>query len=397
MPSVLPVPVTPAVLAWARQESGYPVDRVAQRLQVKAERVAAWEQGARPPTMRQVQELARFYHRPLSVLLLASPPQLSPLAAEYRRLPGVVPGRETPELRQALRQMISRRENMLNLLGELSEQVPEFRLQARLDEKPEAVGRRLREALKVEVATQFDWPNEWRAWHAWRASVEGLGALVFQFSKVTLTEARGLSLLRFPLPVAAVNNKEQPGPKSYTLLHEVVHLMLTVGREEEPALKERRHGDEWTAVERFAEEVASHALVPEDALVAEIRSGGLPGNGWDIGDVRQLAKQFRVSPLAMATRLRASGFMDWSRYNAWKRGWDSYVATLKPRSRGFAHPVDLALSRNGRPFVQLVLEALGSNRITAVDAARYIDLKYEHFEKLRDTMIVGPGRGAVDE
>jgi len=68
-----------------------------------------------------------------------------------------------------------------------------------------------------------------------------------------------------------------------------------------------------------------------------------------------------------------------------------FVATLKPRSRGFAHPVDLALSRNGRPFVQLVLEALGSNRITAVDAARYIDLKYEHFEKLRDTMIVGPG------
>jgi len=169
------------------------MDRVAQRLQVKAERVAAWEQGSRPPTMRQVQELARFYHRPMSVFFLSTPPQLPPLSAEYRRLPGVESGRESPELRLALRQMISRRENMLNLLGELGEPVHEFRLQARLDENPEAVGRRLREALKVEVAAQLNWPSEWRAWHVWRASVEDLGALVFQFSKVTLAEARGLA------------------------------------------------------------------------------------------------------------------------------------------------------------------------------------------------------------
>ena len=65
-------------------------------------------------------------------------------------------------------------------------------------------------ALWLGIDTQMEWPNKWRAWHAWRAAVETIGVLVFQFPKVPLGEARGFSLLRFPLPVAAVNNKEQP-------------------------------------------------------------------------------------------------------------------------------------------------------------------------------------------
>ena len=50
---------------------------------------------------------------------LPTPPQLTPLAAEYRRLPGVTPGHESPPLRLAVRQMVSRRESALALLEEL--------------------------------------------------------------------------------------------------------------------------------------------------------------------------------------------------------------------------------------------------------------------------------------
>jgi hypothetical protein len=52
------------------------------------------------------------------------PPQLAPLAMEYRRLPGVEPGHESPELRLALRQMLARRENALNLMEELGQEIP---------------------------------------------------------------------------------------------------------------------------------------------------------------------------------------------------------------------------------------------------------------------------------
>ena len=222
------------------------------------------------------------------------------------------------------------------------------------------------------------WP-----WAAWRAAVENLGVLVFQFGKVALTELRGVALLRTPLPVVGINSKEIPEARCFTVLHEVVHLMLAAGHEELPAIQETRSGEDWNNVERFAEIAASHALVPEQALKAEIAAMGLESSAWDIDSTRRLARRFRITSLAMATRLRESGFMNWARYRAWREEWDAYVATLPKRGGGFATPVAKAIGRNGLPFAQLVLEALSANRITSVTAARYLDLKFEHFDKLR--------------
>lgn len=392
-----PVPVSAAVLVWARQESGYALERVAQKLAVKPERLAEWESGGRQPTMRQIETLAKVYHRPLSLFFQSKPPNLPPLAAEYRRLPGIVPGKETPELRLAVRKMSARRETMLQLLVELGESTPVFDLVAHLSESPASVAERLRTALAISPDEQRDWANERQAWAAWRAAVERIGVLVFQFPKVPLAEARGLSLLRTPLPVAAVNPKEIPESRAFTLIHEVVHLMLAAGKEEAPAAKESRDNEAWAAVERFAEETASHTLVPEPMLAQEVWAGGFPRSGWDIGDVRALARRFKITPLAMATRLRASGYFDWEHYHSWKRGWEAFVAMLKPKTGGFAHPIDLTLGRAGRPFTQTVLEALSANRITVVSAAHYLDLRAEHFEKLKGALLGRPGSGGDDE
>jgi Zn-dependent peptidase ImmA (M78 family)/transcriptional regulator with XRE-family HTH domain len=397
MPSNQAIAVNPLLLTWARMESGYALDRVAKRLQVNEARVAAWEAGERQPTFRQAETLARFFHRPLSVFFMPRPPQLPPLAAEYRRLPDVEPGQESPELRLALRQMLTRRENALNLMGELGEPIPEFSLHAHLRDSPAEVGQRLRHAMGVEAATQLGWANEWEAWRAWRTAVEQIGVLVFQFAKVTLSEVRGLALLRTPMPVAAVNGKEMPEAKAFTLCHEVVHLMLAAGNEEAPAARERRRGNEWLEVERFAEVAASHALIPEDTLRGVIGQLGLQRAEWGVENVRRIAKKFRLTPLATATRLRESGFMTWAQYNEWREQWQAYVATLPPRKGGFATPMEKALNRAGRPFAQLVLEALYANRISSVDASRYLDLKFEHFDKLRAHLAQGPGETSADD
>ncbi|HEY2344222.1 MAG TPA: ImmA/IrrE family metallo-endopeptidase, partial [Chthoniobacteraceae bacterium] len=249
-------------------------------------------------------------------------------------------------------------------------------------------------ALAITVETQLGWRDESQAWREWRAAVEQFGVFVFQFPKVELTEARGLSLLRFPLPAAGVNSKEQPEPRSYTLLHEVIHLMLAAGHEEAPALLEKRSGEDWETVERFAESAASYALLPEAALRAAAPD---LSQAWDIAAVRRVAWRFRVTPLAMATRLRSSGYMDWRQYRAWKDGWNEYVKTLPPRKGGFAHPVDIALGRNGKPYVQLVLDALAANRITSVDASRHLGLKFQHFDKLKESLRGETTTGGADE
>ncbi len=386
--ALIPADVKPDLLIWAREESGYPADVVAKRLGVKVERLVQWEQGDRKPTVRQVQELAKFYHRPFGVFFLPQRPAILPLASEYRRLPGVRPGVETPEFRLALRQMSLRRERTIELNDELAISVTQFRSAAHMSESPAIVGRRLRAVLGVSVAQQMAWRDEWQAWRSWRTAVENAGVLVFQFPKVSLDQARGVSLLQFPSPAIGINSKElAPGARIFTLMHELVHIAFALGQEERVALREARTDAQWEEVERFAEEAASEAVIPEEVLGTALRNNRVPRDGWDVAQVRSLAAKFRLTPLAMATRLRVDGEMTWAGYARWKELWSEYVANLKPRTGGIATPVDKALSRGGRPFAQLVLEALDSNRLTAVDASRYLDLRFDRIAALRTELV----------
>jgi Zn-dependent peptidase ImmA (M78 family)/DNA-binding XRE family transcriptional regulator len=436
-----PALVNPTVLTWARQESGYPPEPVAKRLNVKPERLLAWERGDLKPTVRQAQDLAKFYRRPFGVFFLPQPPALPPLAAEYRRLPGVRPGVESPEFRLALRVMSQRREVALELSEELGVGVEDFNFTAHLSESTAAVGARLHEVLGITADEQLGWTSNWQAWRRWREAVETAGVLVFQFSKVSLAQARGVTLFKFPLPAIGINSKESsPGARSFTLLHELTHLALAVGNEERAALGETRDDAGWLEVERFAEETASAALIPQEmlssilqrmdvspdawdiysmlslaskfnitplAMATRLRTvGALSWEGynrwknewnqydaWDIYSILSLASEFKITPLAMATRLRTAGALSWEGYNRWKNEWNQYIHAL-PKRKGFALPVDKTLGRSGRPFVQLVLEALDMNRITAVQASHYLDLRFEHFEKLRDELRMEPIRPA---
>jgi len=94
-------------------------------------------------------------------------------------------------------QMLTRRENALNLMGELGQEVPEFTLRASLREDPAQVGARLRQAIGVSVEAQLAWSTSGR-----RGGVAGcgggFGVFVYQFIKVSLSEVRGLALLRTP-------------------------------------------------------------------------------------------------------------------------------------------------------------------------------------------------------
>lgn len=240
---------------------------------------------------------------------------------------------------------------------------------------------------------QTAWPDAWTAWRQWRSALDALGVAVFMFADVPIEEVRGLLLPRNPLPVVAVNTREVVDARAYTAMHEVVHLMLTNAHEEEPALTDRHSARQWNALERFAEAAASFTLIAEDALAAGIETDGVP---LEIPSMRMAARRFRVTPLALATRLLHSGYMNEDQYRDWRGEWDAYVRAL-PKATGFATPVSKALGRGGISYAQLVLEALDTNRIAVTEAARYLNLHVDRFDQLRQRLVTGNPPEGNDE
>lgn len=393
MAASVPAFVNPSLLIWAREEAGFAPADVPRRLkQIALAKLQAWEEGKAQPSLRQAEALAKLYDRPLSVLALPARPQLPPLPAEYRRLPGVKPGAESPELRKSVRRLVQRRRVGLHLYAELGDEPVDFPLRAHLREDPELVGQRLREALGISLETQCGWPSEFAAYRVWRDAVERLGVLVCQFPGKGLGDIRGTSILHFPLPVAGISSKELPLSKPFTLMHEVVHLALSASDEEKPAGEEGRTDADWLKVERFCEAAASAVLMPKDAILADADvMAQRRAQTWEVAAMRRIARRFRVTPTAVATRLLWLGVMSPREYAGWKDSWQAYRETHPDRPGfGIATPAEKAVGRSGPLFTSLVLIALSSERISSVDATSYLDVGFDHVETLRKSWFAQP-------
>jgi Zn-dependent peptidase ImmA (M78 family)/DNA-binding XRE family transcriptional regulator len=381
----IPALVNNRLLVWAREQVGYSVEEVANKLRRKSEELRAWEAGEKKPTLRQAEKIAKLYQRSFSIFTLKEPPKTVPLATEYRRLPKVTPGKESPSLRFALRDLLYRRHVALSIWNRIGEEPEEFALEAKLSENTETAARRIREILRLSVEGQMKWQSDAVAWKAWRNAIELQGVLVFVFSGVEHKEVRGVTLFNSTLPVIGINSKEIPASRPFTLLHEFIHLLLANGAEEKPASEEKRSEKEWSRVEEFAERVASGILMPVTALDQEsLIQSRTPSSIWTIEEIQKIATRYRVTPSAFATRLLVIGRMSPATYKKWKDSWEQHLKNLPIKKKGgFFTPAEKALNRNGETFTSLVIDALNMERITPIDASRYLNIHYPHIDELR--------------
>lgn len=364
------------LLVWAREDSGWTIEEVAKKVGTSVDRVSSWESGDRRPTIRQLRELARIYKRPLAVFYLSEPPKEFQALRDHRRLPGDPPRRESPELRLAVREAHYLRDVALELYRQLEEDVPQLRLTARAGEDPERVGRRIRQRLGIEREQQTAWRGPYEALNAWRSKFEQAGVLVYQTTGVEVSEVRGFSIAELPLPLVAMNGKDAPRGRIFSLLHELAHVALRMG-----GLCDFHVGssDEATDPEVFCNHVAGAALVPEDWLLEDPVVVGHPSSPeWTEDELVTLSRRFSVSREVVLRRLLTLGR---TTVDVYRRRRADYLEQYRERMRGQSGGPrwdQRALARVGGLFTRLALESYYRERITASDLSEYLGVKLEH-------------------
>src|SRR3954469_24166960 len=103
MPRATEVPITPEVLRWAIDESGYSDEQIAEAVGVGTDDLRLWTTGDARPGLTQFKKLATKLHRQRALFLLAKPPQRPPLHVQFRSLSGESPRPLNPKERQYLR------------------------------------------------------------------------------------------------------------------------------------------------------------------------------------------------------------------------------------------------------------------------------------------------------
>jgi Zn-dependent peptidase ImmA (M78 family) len=313
------------------------------------------------------------------LFFLPEPPEDDEVEAirDFRRIADPESQDLSPALRLEIRMAQERRLEALDLAAELGEELQPFSLVASRSEDPSSIAARVRSALGVTLPEQFSWPaGGYEAFSSWRAAIERLGVLVFQTGgkaafKVLTSEARGFSLAEDPLPVIVANSGDAATARSFTLMHELAHVLLRAG-----GLCDLHDG----GVEAYCNKVAATVLVPADALrevlASEPRYARLTGE-WQDEDLRRLANKFSVSWEAMLLRLLAIGRTTQSFYDTWRGKHEA------PRGEpGILYPHTRAVMRNGRLLPRLAFAAYAQGLLTLGDLGAVLGENVQHVDAI---------------
>jgi Zn-dependent peptidase ImmA (M78 family)/transcriptional regulator with XRE-family HTH domain len=385
--------VEPAILIWARSSAGVSVEEAAASLQTKPERVQAWENGEASPSMAQLRKMASTYKRMLSDFYLAAVPEEDALPHDFRRLPGEIASRYSRALRYQLRLARQRRDLALDLAAELEMELPSFTAHLQVNDDTEGTGAKLRQLLDLPLNTQRTWRDPRTSYNGWRQAVERLGILVFQAAGIPSKEMLGFSLSARPYPVIGVNRKLRPNGRTFTLLHECVHVFMeqsSLCDIDEATLRPA----EAQRIEVFCNAVAAAALVPLDALSAEpiVRSQPNRPRDWNSEELGLLARVFGVSDEVILRRLLTAGRTSHSFYAARRAIWGSPIddtSQADPDAEFKRNMPQEVVSDLGKPFTRLVVNSYLNSFTSLSDVSRYLGLRAGQVPKVQELL----GRG----
>ena len=387
-----------AVLAWARERWGMDVANAANCLAVSEAELARYEDGWNSIGPELFDRISRVYEISPAALMMPTPPDSPPMPYDFRTVEGRGP-LISPEVRRAVN--LSRTDQLeatelavdmgLSLHPETS-MFPEITS----EDDPEDVSAEVRDILGVSYEEQVEWDSHSQAFNVWRRKVDELGVLTF-LRPMPRDDCRGFAFWEDGLiPSVVISAQESPQAQSFTLFHELAHLLLR----QSGICAEDEKGDRG-AIESFCNKFAAGVLMPM-ALFHEVWQGitEQPRYNTDHSRVVRASNVLKVSRPAVAYRASSLNILGPS---VAKRIANSTNSDRWRRKRGGGGRSQKAVpyarrtvNRLGTHYVRLVLQALDEDVIDRTDADLSLDLKVKHFDDLRDEIQTLPSDFGAD-
>jgi Zn-dependent peptidase ImmA (M78 family) len=382
-------------LVWARTSIALDLQSASQQIGISETELSEWESGEKRPTIAQLREAARVYRRPLAAFFLSEPPTDFLVPHDFRRHPRGTPRKTSRDLISEIRRIPYLREVAYECAEFISDEPTRFLGMATLNSDIDALAESARALLQVPLARQKqDWNDSYAALRGWRAALEEIGILVFQFRGVEISELRGFSVRDIQFPVIAVNASDAPNARIFTLQHEFAHLLLnTAGMCDLVPAERTNHPDQ--AVEAFCNAFAATLLVPRQAILGSIGVTAFSRpRDWTDEQISRLAREFCVSSEVIARRLSALGGASREFYLKKRTEYQMRAEATRDKVSFGPTPATKALWSVGQEFTRIAFDAYDRDAISASDLSEFLGVKTKHFAEIRQMAFESRPAGA---
>ena len=298
--------INPEILRQCREQIGLSIEQAQQKAKLKT--LADIEEGKIYPTVNQIEQLAKRYYVPVWVFLREELPDKyrfnkSAAFRQFQRNPIC-----DYDIRSVIANVERFRKFLLELRNDLEEPIPPFSPPALRETEPKAIAESIRRWLGCSKKAYSH--------KEWRQMLENNNIFVFTTNKYTgplkvgPDKFRGLCIYYEILPIIVINSSDTHKAQSFTLFHELGHLLKkqsSLDKQEEI----ERQGDE----EKWCDKFAGEVLMPEDDFLREASTFTHEESLQNqIEQLEDLAKKFKVSTYAFLVRMRHLDFIDQVQY-----------------------------------------------------------------------------------
>jgi Zn-dependent peptidase ImmA (M78 family) len=240
----------------------------------------------------------------------------------------------------------------------------------------------VREYLQTTLQEQFSWSSAEDAFKHWRRAVEAAGVFVFKRA-LKQKGISGFCLHDETFPLVVVNNSTAHAKQSFTLFHELCHLLFAVGG---ITKDDDRFVVSMAGVDREIEVACNHfaaeVLVPSGSFPwNELRARGLDDA------VEAIAGQYRVSREVILRRLLDAGEVDEAAYEERVAAWnEQYNAARAARGGGGDYYATQA-TYLGEGFLRLAFGQYYAGQLTLPQLAGHLGMKAKNVPRLQDFVL----------
>jgi Zn-dependent peptidase ImmA (M78 family) len=358
------LPITPSVVRWARERSGYSVEDATRLFKG----IAAWEAGEGGPSYPQLELMAEKFKCPVGAFFFPEPPDVPRVEQSFRTLTT----QDIAAIPRTVRTFLRRGQAMQVNLSELNDgKNPAARVITRdLKFSPNAsldhVSSEVRRYLGVSVEEQATWRSTGRALERWRDRFAEIGVFVFK-DAFRAKGYFGFCLYDDDFPIIYVNNSCPKSRQIFTLFHELGHLLFrTSGIDLLDEHYISHLPEDARKIEIICNGLAARVLVPEDEF--ERLLAGKPANR---ETAAALATHFSVSREVIYRKMLDRKLVSEDEYFAAAKDW---AGQAKPPSDG-GNYYNSHFAYLGRRYIDLAFKRYYERRFDEVQLAEYLNIK----------------------
>ncbi len=371
------------------EEAAHKLGLTDSKVSSASEKLAAYEGGKKEPSRSLLLRMSKHYHWPLLTFYLDQPPNIGDRGEDFRTLPDHFEEMENAYVDVLIRDIKARQSTVRETLIDADEENPlDFVGKYTIDDGVARVVQTIRDTLDVSLDDYRNQPSHKEAFRLLRQQAEMAGIFVLlkgnlgsYHSNIEVAVFRGFALSDDIAPFIIINDRDTESAWSFTLLHEMAHLILgKTGISGAYAEKQ---------IEKFCNNVASEFILPASEF------DGFQLSSLDVETLRAEISDYafsqKLSSSHIAYRLYRRGDIDkplWESLREYYRSkWLERRKTIKTENSQKDGGPDYYVVKHYKlgALVELVQRLTYSGSLTTTKAGMLLDVKPLKVHRLFET------------